>query len=183
MIIALAGRRIDAPHTGQARFPLENVEKLKKRLKDFFLFHKVSVLVCSAACGSDLLALDIAGELNLYRKIILPFPPEIFKMKSVNDCRGNWEPLFDRICNKLNQSENLLVLPYEEDDQNAYKKTNLEILNAAEKLVQSSRNETKKIIALAVWDGKSKEHDDTTAHFLEEARSRNMDIEEINTLS
>jgi hypothetical protein len=87
------------------------------------------------------------------------------------------------ICNNVNRRKNLLILPCKEDDQNAYRKTDVELLNAAEKLVQSPEKETKEIIALAVWDGKSKEHGDTTAHFLEEARSRNMDIAEISTLS
>jgi hypothetical protein len=182
MIIALAGRRIDASDTRGPRFPFKNIEKVKDRIKNFFISCKATALVCSAACGSDLLALDIAGELKLQRRIILPFPPEVFKMKSVNDCQGDWKLLFDRICKEESKNENLIVLDYKENDQNAYEKTNIEILNTAEGLMQSPVNDTKKIIALVVWDGKSKRHGDITGHFLQAAKNRNIDIEEIRTL-
>jgi hypothetical protein len=180
MIVALAGRRIDAPDTKVHRFPFENVEKVEQRLKAFFLSCKASVLVCSAACGSDLLALDIAGELKLQRRIILPFSPDVFKKKSVTDCYGDWESKFDKICNKVNSHQMLRVLN-SGDDQKAYERTNVEILNLAERIAQSQKG-NKKIIALVVWDGKSRGPDDITTHFLEEAKKKDISIEEISTL-
>jgi len=183
MIIALAGRRIDSADSEVPRFPFQSVEKVRERLKDFFLSSKASVLVCSAACGSDLLALDIAGELKLQRTIILPFPPGVFKKKSVADCYGNWEFKFDKICNEVTSDGKLIVLYSEEDDNRAYEKTNIEILNFAERIVntQADNADNKKIIALVAWEGKTRGPNDVTAHFLKEAKNRNISIAEINT--
>jgi hypothetical protein len=44
---------------------------LAARLRRFFHEQEASALVGSAACGADLLALEIAGELSLRRRVIL----------------------------------------------------------------------------------------------------------------
>jgi hypothetical protein len=178
MIVALAGRRIDLPHASEMRFPIGNVSKVQQRLRTFFSSYKITTLVCSAACGADLLALNIANELNIDRKIILPFAPAVFKMKSVNHCTGDWKTFFETAI-EADHSMDLLVMDLADDRQQAYEKTNVAILDTAEKLVQQ-KNE--KMIVLIVWDGKRRGTDDVTAHFLNEAKSRKLAIKEINTL-
>src|SRR5947209_320182 len=98
MVIALAGRRIDAPNAETPRFPLENREKVGNRIRDFLAEHGATALVCSAACGADLLALEAAEELGLRRRILLPFAPDRFRATSVTDRPGEWGPLFDHAC-------------------------------------------------------------------------------------
>jgi hypothetical protein len=178
MIVALAGRRIDLPHASEMRFPIDNVSKVQQRLRSFFLSYKITTLVCSAACGSDLLALDIAKELNIDRKIILPLTPAVFKIKSVSDCVGDWKTFFENAI-ETDDGMDLLIMDSANDDQQAYEKTNITILDTAENLVQQ-KNE--KMIVLIVWDGKSRGIDDASAHFLNEAKSRKLAIKEINTL-
>ena len=50
----------------------------------------MSVLVCSAACGADLIALQAAGRVSLRRRIVLPFEPSRFRDSSVVDRPGDW---------------------------------------------------------------------------------------------
>ena len=64
MVVALAGRRVDAPDVERPRFPLANVEAVKKRLMALLADLNTSVIVCSAACGADLLALEAARRLR-----------------------------------------------------------------------------------------------------------------------
>jgi hypothetical protein len=176
--VALAGRRIDLPHVIEMRFPFQNVSRVRQRLRGFFSFYKITTLVCSAACGADLLALNIANELNIDRKIILPFAPVVFKMKSVNHCTGDWKTFFENAI-ETDEGLDLLIMDSADDDQQAYEKANVAILDTAEKLEQQ-KNE--KMIVLIVWDGKRRGTDDVTAHFLNEAKSRKLAIKEINTL-
>ena len=89
-VIALAGRRIDAADTNPPRFPLEAVPTVRRRLADLLAKERAVALVCSAACGADLMALEEAERLGLRRRIVLPFPPERFRKTSVIDRPGDW---------------------------------------------------------------------------------------------
>jgi hypothetical protein len=116
MIVALAGRRIDADGTKTVRFPLSNIDKIKEKLKTLFISLHPKALVCSGACGADLLGLEVAGELKINRRMVLPFEQSLFKSSSVIDRPGNWGDLFDRIFNEVNIEEKVLVLDYPNND-------------------------------------------------------------------
>jgi len=96
-VVALAGRRIDAPGADPPRFPPERVPAVRQRLVDMLAAERAAVLVCSAACGADLVALEAAERLGLRRRIVLPFAAERFRTTSVTDRPGDWGPLFDRM--------------------------------------------------------------------------------------
>ncbi|MEP7230817.1 MAG: hypothetical protein ABI691_11225 [Ginsengibacter sp.] len=183
MVAVLAGRRIDAADVATPRFPFQNVEMVKEKLKQFFIARGIHYLVCSAACGADLIALDVAGELNITAKMILPFDVETFRFSSVTDRQGDWGQLFDMIYERLNGQSNVVILNYSEDDTDAYVKTNFDILDTADSIVDNpdiNRDEEK--IAVIVWEGAPKDSDDTTDHFRKEAMKRNYVIGEINCL-
>jgi len=57
MVIALAGRRVDASDAAQKRFPAENASAVKQQIRDFLQSHDARALVCAAACGADILGL------------------------------------------------------------------------------------------------------------------------------
>lgn len=179
MVIALAGRRVDAAKSETTRFPVANVPQVRKRISDWFAQHTVHTLVCSAACGADLLALDAAGEFNIRRRIILPFPREQFRASSVVDRGAEWGAPFDAILDTVTASGNVLALGYTPDNEDAYLETNHAILELAlvigEKLSQPVR-------VLLVWDGASRGDDDVTAAFQQEAYDRGLAVEEISTL-
>jgi hypothetical protein len=180
MIVALAGRRIDAPEAQEKRFPLEMVNVVYKRIRDFFRQQNVTILVSSAACGADLLAHKAAQELKIEQHIILPFKREKFRKTSVTDRPGDWGELFDEICEDVGQKGNLLVLKgFEDNEEKAYSAVTVEILNLAEFLKSPAAEE--QITAVAVWDGKVRDENDETASFIKKAKLRNFKMKEIMT--
>jgi len=177
MIIALAGRRIDAADTTADRFPLSQAESVKRRLKDLFINLKPKALVCSAACGADLLALQVAGELKIPRSIVLPFDRALFKTTSVTDRPGDWDGLYDRVLEQTANEEKVSVLNYSPDDDETYRRANIDILEKAINL--GEKYATKDFTAVVVWEGQSKGEDDTTEHFKNESKKRGFRIEQI----
>ena len=182
MIVALAGRRIDAANAEVYRFPIQNIDVVTNRLTKFFSSNNITALVCSGACGADLLALAVAGELSVYRNMVLPYEPQIFRTRSVIDRPGNWGILFDSIYDEINKKSGIIILNYSEDDNAVYEKTNIEILKRARDLSEKDKSNMHAITALIVWDGNPREPNDITEHFMKEAKKSRYKIEEINTL-
>ena len=178
MIVPFAGRRVD-PHNAEAhRFPLENVGLVKERLRDFFISENSTVLISSGACGADLVAQEVAGELGIERVMVLPFSSKMFRKTSVTDRPGDWGILFDSIVQELETKGKILNLNFSEEDKDAYEKTNLEILNQANRMKKNEND----VVALVAWEGQKKETSDATAHFMDEARKRKFLVREIRTL-
>ena len=178
MIVPFAGRRVDPLDASFTRFPLKNIGLVKERLRDFFLSQSPATLISSGACGADLLAQEVAGELQIDRMIVLPFSIQVFRKTSVTDRPGDWGPLYDRIVLELEKKEKIIRLNYSEKDNDAYAKTNLEILNQADRIKKNEND----VIALVAWEGQKKETDDATAQFMEAARERKFQVREIRTL-
>lgn len=178
MIAALAGRLIDEQNAETIRFPLENTDSVRGQILELFKKESVTVLISSAACGADLLALDAAGELEVERRIILPFAREKFREKSVTSRPGNWGNLFDKIFDEVEKDGNITVLKNFEDEAEAYSAATREILNKTEAL-RAARNE--EVLAVFVWEGKAKTEKDETAGFAEKARALNFKVKEILT--
>jgi len=177
-VIALAGRRIDAPDAKDVCFPLRNVPMVEARIRTR-LQRGVRVLVCSAACGSDLLALGVASELGMRRRVVLPFARTLFYETSVADRPGDWHERYDRALNEIEPQQDLVILGYEQADPAAYIRTNVAIVDEALRIAEQ---EGRLAGALVVWDGKSRGTEDLTAHFLDEARGKGMPFLEILTL-
>ena len=59
-VVAVAGRRIDAPDAGVTRFPLHNRDRVRQLIASVLRSQSVSAVISSGACGADLLALDVA---------------------------------------------------------------------------------------------------------------------------
>lgn len=190
MIIALAGRRIDEKDTDMPRFPPENIQFVRERLKTLFKKKEAKVIVCSAACGSDLLALEVAGELGLRRRIILPSKPEKFRKSSVTDRPGNWGEIFDTIYQNLFESEDIVLMKSNEDDDEIYLEANKRILDEAVALASSEANKSNtnapqgnlnEVLVVIVWEGVSRGEDDITADFANKGKERGFEVVEILT--
>jgi len=186
MIIALAGRRIDAPDATIPRFPLENTAAVRERIYAFLVDRKATALVCSAACGADLLALDAAGVLGIQRRIVLPFEQNRFRATSVTDRPGEWGTLFDRITKEVQAAGNLVILGEEGEDDAIFATTNRvildEVLTLAHQALHDKREQSaNSVLAVLVWDGQSRGEGDLTADFAEEARARGLPVVEIAT--
>jgi len=180
MIIALAGRRVDAPDAKSVRFPStpENLETVRKRILDLLQAKGASALVSSAACGADLLALSAAGTLGLRRIVMLPFERAKFRETSVTDRPGDWASLYDTILDEVQKAGDLQVLDLTSDEE-AYAETNHLIVDEAISLGQKLRVP---VNAALVWDGNSRGKGDLTEDFGGYARSRKIDVIEVMTV-
>jgi hypothetical protein len=186
MVITLSGRRIDPVNAAVVRFPLEHSAMVRERIRAIMQEHQATALVSSAACGTDLLALSIAGELGIRRRIVLPFPPERFRASSVVDRPGEWEELFDQIIKEVEAAGDLVILNEEREDNTAYLHTNQATIDEAQRLARQAARDTgsavsSAILAIIVWEGQPRGTDDITAAFASEARARSIPIVEVLT--
>jgi hypothetical protein len=173
-ILVEAGRRVDASDATVARFPARSVPAVRTKIERELRLQKPVAIVCSAACGADLLLLDVAEEMHIQRYILLPSKPDEFRLSSVTDRPGDWGELYTKA---LSTSKvKVLKLP---QSQEGYLETNVKLLDRAQELANQKRTSVK---ALVVWDNRSRGPDDVTAHFLEQANLRKMPILEIYTL-
>ncbi len=180
MVVALAGRRIDAEGATSPRFPLQNVRLVEQRLRAFLQSRRTSALVSSAACGADLVAQTVAGALGPRRRVILPFDRQRFRSTSVTDGPGEWGPLYDRLLNQLDVTGDVVTIEsHGGDEGRTYALANLAILDHALAIGSEAGQE---LLAVLVWEGASRGPDDLTAAFGKEARQRGVQVMEINTL-
>ena len=178
MIFALAGRRIDKPDAGAVRFPLRSVELVRGRLRTLFEEHPRATLICSAACGADLLALETAGALEWRRYVILPYDRDRFRETSVTDRPGNWGPLYDRILDEVGGAGGLRI-ETPPDSKEPFRFVTGRILEEAAHLAGISVQEQ---AAVAVWDGHDRGAGDLVSAFVSAARERGVTVHYLSTL-
>jgi len=178
VIVALAGRRVDADGASPPRFPGSNVDMVAHALRHLFEREQATALVSSAACGADLLALREADALGLRRRIVLPFDRAAFRSSSVVDRPGDWGPLFDSVLDECQPQGDLVTLSLPPGDA-AYAATNAAILEEAQAL---GRATGEPVYALLAWDGASRGTGDLTADFGAAAAARNIPVLEVLTI-
>lgn len=193
-IVAFAGRRIDAQDATMSRFPLTQAGFVGEQIEALFRRDQVNMLICSAACGADLIALRVALKVGISYRVILPVAPDRFRVTSVIDRPAsqewNWGVLFDQVIDGAQQSGELVVLETGEDGQAAYQAVNRAILDAALRQEQDqkippameSAQALLRAQAVVVWDGHARSPHDLTLHFAEEARSRGLLVRHILTV-
>jgi hypothetical protein len=181
-VVALAGRRVDPDAAETARFPARQVPHVRARIREFLAERKARIMVCSGACGADLLALESAGELGLRRRVVLPFAPERFRATSVVDRPGAWGDLYDEVIRSVRAAGDLVVLDTNASDDESYAAAARAILDEAQALAGAGAS-PRPIAAVVVWDGRSRGSGDLTLGFADEARRRGIPLFEILTLS
>ena len=181
-VVALAGRRIDLPDAQVPRFPLGNVQEVGRRVCDALCEMHAVALVCSAACGADLVALEQAKQLGLRRRIVLPFAPERFRETSVIDRPGDWGPLYDQHIVATAAAGDLLSLDIATGGDAAYAAANEAIVREAQALA-AQPDGPHRLIAILVWEGAPRPGSDATARFRDLTRRAGFDEQSISTLS
>jgi hypothetical protein len=182
-VIAVAGRRIDAADAKPSRFPFKKVGAVRSALLQTFVDAAPLLIVGSAACGSDLLALDAASVMGIRTRIVLPFSPEIFRETSVVDRPepAYWGGLYDRLIAEARKRGDLLVLGRDRDDTNVYVATNKAILRDA-LLEATKKAPTVRPRCIVVWEGAPRGDDDVTEDFRRLAVQSGFAIEVISSL-
>jgi hypothetical protein len=187
-VVALGGRRIDAEPTSTPRFPFDQVGRVGREIADQLRRTQAVALVCSAACGADLIALETAQKMGLPTRIILPFSAARFRETSVVDRPRPkfWGSMFDRVISAARADGNLVELDAAEAGD-AYSMTNGVIIREAKKLAGIKGGERSirslRLIALVVWDGASRGADDNTNKFVQLAQESGFRIEQVLTLN
>jgi hypothetical protein len=176
-VVAAAGRRVDQSDAAPERFPLRNRARVRDAISSALAEKAVSVLVSSAACGTDLLALEAAGALGIRRRVILPFDLDRFRAQSVIDRPGDWGPLFDTLIADVAARSDLVILRAGEGDH-AYAQANVAILAEGDALAAATGVAR---VALIAWEGASRGPGDLTYLFRAEAVYRGWVIEEVLT--
>jgi hypothetical protein len=163
-VIALAGRRIDAENADLPRFPLQNVKIVRDHLAELFEREQAVALVASAACGSDLIALEEAERLGIRRRIILPFNRLKFLSTSVVDRPGDWKTSYDRLV--VEGDSDLLILNEDElADHSAYVAVTNVIIREAKFLATTMPGSPHRLVGVIVWDGHPRPGHDITNDF------------------
>jgi hypothetical protein len=178
-VIALAGRRIDAPDAHSSAFAIDSVAIVAARLRDLLKELDPTALVASAACGADLLALQIAGELGIRRRVVLPFDAARFRASSVTDRPdARWGPLYDEVLAEVRASNDLVTLSVAGDANAAYAAANEAILDQAQAVAGADGN----LIAAVVWEGERPPRDgDVTRDFATAAVRRGFELRVVST--
>ena len=179
MIIAVAGRRVDADDAPVGRFPLKNVGLVQQRLDELFASESATAMVSSGACGADLAALTVAGARGMRRRMVLPFGRDAFRGSSVTDRPGDWGPVYDRVLAELDPTGDVVTLAGHVTGDTAYAAANDAILDEAETLARQGATD---VVALLVWEGAPRDGADMTAGFGEAARKRGYRVEHVKTL-
>lgn len=146
--------------------------RLRALLKDL----SATVLVSSAACGADLIALSEADQLGLRRRVILPFDRNRFRATSVTDRPGDWGSVYDRTLDAVEAAGDLVIRLRSDEP---YSSANHAILDHAV-LLSKERNEP--ITAVLVWNGVPRETRDLTNDFGAAARRRGLPVAEVLTI-
>jgi len=183
-VVALGGRRIDAEPTSTARFPFDQVDRVGMEIADRLRRTQAVALVCSAACGADLIALETAQQMGLPTRIVLPFSATRFRETSVVDRPHPefWGSMFDRATSAARAHGDLIELDAVEADD-AYSMANGVIIREARKLAGVKNQERSlRLIALVVWEGASRGPDDNTNKFVQLAQESGFRIEQVLTL-
>lgn len=181
MVVALAGRRIDAPDADTPRFPPANQNGVADRLHSAFQELGATALVSSAACGADLVALEVAGTMGLRRLVVLPWDRERFRELSVVDRGQTWGERYDRVVDQVEADGGLRILGIEDDGEAAYAATNEAILREARELADE-QGEEHGVVAIPVWEGRSRGPGDFTEQFVVAARGLGLRVREVLTL-
>jgi hypothetical protein len=176
IIACLAGRRIDEVNANERRFPLENAKAVGKSLEKLLAREAPARLICSAACGADILALEACETLTIPATIVLPFAPSIFRATSVTDRPGNWGPRFDRVIGRARDRQELVELNLPSEDLDAFEKANIEIVG------RTARLDARERLAILVWDGAKRGADDATADVRDRALLEGFRVLQVSTI-
>ncbi|MDP9194012.1 MAG: hypothetical protein M3P06_20140 [Acidobacteriota bacterium] len=179
-VVAVAGRRIDADPDGE-RFPLRNADLVRGRLFAAFERFNAQTLVTSAACGTDLLAIEAALARGMRIRIVLPFGAARFRETSVVDRPGEWGVAYDRAIAEARARGDLIEIPNDDLPEHD------SFLAANERLIAEATafaaHDGQRALALIVTEGAFRDSEDFTEDFARHARAAGLEVVNVSTLA
>jgi hypothetical protein len=95
-VLVFTGHMVDRPERPTPRFPIESEAMVRDAIRARMTTRQPVAAYGSAACGADILCLELARELGAETHIVLPFPPAEFRCASVDFAAGHWGDRFER---------------------------------------------------------------------------------------
>lgn len=95
-VLVYTGHMLDAPGRAAPRFPPALEGAVRAALRERLAALAPAAAYGSAACGADLLCLELVRELGGETHVVLPFPPAEFRAASVDFAGGDWGARFER---------------------------------------------------------------------------------------
>lgn len=175
-VATIVGRRIDPQDEENCRFPQSKIPDVTHAIETTLMTNDVEMIVCSAACGTDLIALEIAERLGILAHIVLPMEILEFRETSVTDRPGDWSNIFDRVIARAQKAKSLIILPPEKSNDLSFHKANEVILKTA--IFEANPANPLSII---VWEGQSRGTADFTDDFRKLADENDLHIVEIKS--
>jgi class 3 adenylate cyclase/tetratricopeptide (TPR) repeat protein len=147
-VVVFTGHMLDADDRAKPRFPASAVPHVQAEITKA-LGGAAGICYSSAACGSDILALEENARLGGQNHIVLPFPAEEFIRTSVAGRAGDWERRFRAL---LESAAKVYVLSTAHSAFSSieYEFTNAVLLGLA---WLKARELDSHLRAIAVWDG------------------------------
>jgi hypothetical protein len=163
------------------RFPFHRVPVVEAALFKLFDELGVSALVSSAACGADLLALNVAAEKGIPTRIIIPCNAKMFRASSVLDCPipEYWSKAFETAIAAARTNGDIIDLDCDHSGAPSYSTVNRAIIEAAGFLAKSTGARP---VAIVVWEGAARGGFDATDEFRALAQAASFDIGIISTI-
>ena len=149
-VLVFTGHMIDAPERKEQRFPQQMAEEVRRRIRSKIERLRPAAAYGSAACGADILCLEVVRELGGELHIVLPFPAEQFRPASVEFCgQGDWGDRFQRL---LDDASEVMVISEKPPPSGAstFEYANLVMTGLAR--LRSQVLDTN-LHGLAIWDG------------------------------
>ena len=94
-IVAFAGHMIDAPDRALPRFPAVLGPAVRAAVREHVARLNTPIVYTSAACGADLIFIEVALEAGAEVNVVLPFDRGDFVRTSVAVGGGDWAERFD----------------------------------------------------------------------------------------
>jgi class 3 adenylate cyclase/tetratricopeptide (TPR) repeat protein len=149
-VLVYTGHMIDVAQRAIPRFPPELETQIRAEIHSRIERIAPAAAYGSAACGADILCLECVRELGGELHIVLPFPVEHFRAKSVElRPEGDWGQRFERL---LEDAKEVLVIGERPPPggTSTYEYANLMMTGLARLRAQMLDTNVQ---ALAVWDG------------------------------
>lgn len=94
-VVAFTGHMIDRRDRKAPRFPDEQGPSVEAAARARLGAISPAAVYGSAACGADLICLEVASELGCETHVVLPFPPAAFREASVDYAGPGWRARFE----------------------------------------------------------------------------------------
>jgi tetratricopeptide (TPR) repeat protein len=174
-VLVYTGHMIDQDGRRPARFPPDLEFSVMQALRQTLADMRPVAAYGSAACGTDILCLEVVHELGGELHIVLPFPAAEFRRTSVDVAPGSWGQRFERLLAAA--SSVTIASDHRASGSTAtYEYANLLAMGLGQLRAQLLDTSLR---GLAVWDGTSSGAHGGSASVVLEWKQRGMAVQQI----